>query len=643
MDKLLKEIINKNTKNLENSCKDFKSIYEVSFSAGDMILAETDDGFRIKKHTYREVFERVEKTAAALYKKLGSTEAIIGLEMENCVEWIVAFWAILRSGNRPYLINCRHPKELSNGIIKTLKINHIVALDKGNLSAEYILFSELEGIDAPAVPSDVFGNEIALSTSATTMNEVVCFYNGANIAEQVLNSQNILNECPQMAKHVDGSLKQLAFLPFYHIFGLAAVYFWFTFFGRTLVFLKDYSSDTILKTCRKHKVTHIFAVPMLWHTVEKQLLKEVKAKGERAEKKFWRGIKLCTRLQNIFPNLGQRLSMYIMREVTDNLFGNSVRFLISGGSYIKTSTLELLNGLGYPIHNGFGMTEVGITSVELRNRPKYRNLGSIGKPFDSIEYKITENKTLSVKGGSICSRMIINGTQKPTDEWFNTGDIMEETNGYYFIKGRMSDLVIGENGENINPDVIEQHFKIQDADQLSVLGLGENDKAELSLVIRVNDYLPIKRLNKIIEAVYNTNETLPATNQVKKFYFTYEPLAPETAVKVSRKLLVKMIDSGKVKLIPFADIKENAPMADDFDEQSAVALKVKQIIAAELDVEPVKITATTHIIFDLGASSLQYFSILTKLSKEFSITNYSDSDTYSYTLKDFCKYIEEHI
>ena len=70
-------------------------------------------------------------------------------------------------------------------------------------------------------------------------------------------------------------LKQLAFLPFYHVFGLFAVYFWFTFFGRTLVFLRDYSADTILKTCRRHQVTHIFAVPMLWHTIEKQVRAEV--------------------------------------------------------------------------------------------------------------------------------------------------------------------------------------------------------------------------------------------------------------------------------------------------------------------------------------------------------------------------------
>ena len=54
-----------------------------------------------------------------------------------------------------------------------------------------------------------------------------------------------------------------------------------------------------------------------------------------------------------------------MHEVTDSLFGKSVLFCISGGSYIKEDTLRLINGLGYPLYNGYGMTEAGVTSVEL--------------------------------------------------------------------------------------------------------------------------------------------------------------------------------------------------------------------------------------------------------------------------------------
>jgi acyl-CoA synthetase (AMP-forming)/AMP-acid ligase II len=86
-----------------------------------------------------------------------------------------------------------------------------------------------------------------------------------------------------MASMYNGSIKQLAFLPFYHIFGLFAVYYWFAFFGRTFVFLKDYSPDTIARTCRRHEVTHIFAVPLLWHTVEEKIQKGVRMMPEEGD------------------------------------------------------------------------------------------------------------------------------------------------------------------------------------------------------------------------------------------------------------------------------------------------------------------------------------------------------------------------
>ena len=61
-------------------------------------------------------------------------------------------------------------------------------------------------------------------------------------------------------------------------------------------------------------------------------------------------------------------------------------FCISGGSFLKESALQLFNGIGYPLHNGYGMSEIGIGSVELRDKPKYRNQGFIGRPFQNIEY-----------------------------------------------------------------------------------------------------------------------------------------------------------------------------------------------------------------------------------------------------------------
>jgi long-subunit acyl-CoA synthetase (AMP-forming) len=89
-------------------------------------------------------------------------------------------------------------------------------------------------------------------------------------------------------------------------------------------------------------------------------------------------------------------------------------------------------------------------------------------PFDSVEYRIDENGILHVRGSSLCTRKLVNGKEQTFEGWFNTGDRMIEKDGHYYILGRQSDTVIGENGENINPDSIEKLFNIGSVKALSV-------------------------------------------------------------------------------------------------------------------------------------------------------------------------------
>lgn len=638
MDRELKKLVNRNAKALENSPHDFSAVYDVTFGNGACIMTESFDGMRIRRQSYSQIRQRVEKVSRALYARIGATHGYVGLEMENCEEWVIGFWAILRSGNKPFLVNCRHPESLANNLIKSLKVEYIVALQESRLNAKTILFEELK--DGEAFPP-VFEDEFALPTSGTSLKETICFYRGNQISKGILNACGILKASDRMASQYHGSLKQLAFLPFYHVFGLMAVMFWFSFFGRTLVFLKDFAPDTILKTCRRHEVTHVFAVPMLWHTIEKQVWRTAKEQGR--EEKLRRGLRLCTKLQNISPYLGTRLAKYIMRDVTNRLFGPSIQFCISGGSYLRSSALELLNGLGYPLHNGYGMTELGITSVELRSRPKYRNLNSIGRPFDSAQYRIADDGTLHVKGSSICTKMMVNGTLVEVGEWVETGDIMQCRDGDYYICGRIGDMVLGENGENINPDLIEAHFRPAEAVAFCVLGLGQGENQELSMILQLSPYLPQDRIQKLTDELYAVNETLPDATRVRKFYFTHDAIMAPTAIKVSRKSLHRALDRGDVKLVTAAQMKQLHALDRELECNPELYARVREIVARELDLEEDKIKADDHIIFDLGGSSLQYFAILSELADTFGISTPSDKEEYRYTLREFCQYIERHM
>lgn len=639
MSKEIRTVLRTNRTMLEASEKDLKSIFQIMFFWENRVLAETNDGFRIHKETYGQLRQRICAAAAALYAKIGATHKYIALEMENSPDWIVAFWAVLMSGNKPYLVNTRYPAQLTCGILKTLDTEYILCAQSTRLPGTVITLEELKGTH-PAVPEEVFEDELAISSSATSMNEVICFYSGRQIAEEILNFKSIVKECPRIARHHKGQLKQLAFLPFYHVFGLFAVYFWFTFFGRTLVFLRDYSADTILKTCRRHQVTHIFAVPMLWHTVEKQVRAEVAKQGPKKEAKLRKALAFTTALQNIFPEFGAEVAKRLLRQVTDKLFGPTVKFCINGGSYLRDSAMELLNGIGYSMHNGYGMSEIGITSVELRRRPKDRNRNSIGHPFDSVSYRLDANGILQVKGSSLCTKKLINGQVATIDEWFDTGDRMTCADGHYFIHGRRSDTVIGDNGENINPDTIEKAFMPQGVQQLSVLGLPGENGQELALVAQVSPYLTKSKANRIREYLYSVNNTFPAASAVKAFYFTFDELTPPTAVKVSRPQLLKKIQAGDVKLISIQQFQQEL---EESGEQSALMAEVCRTIAQTLDVEESKVTGQTHIFYDLGATSIQYFSVVTALAEHFSITQYSSTDTYCYTPKEICDYIESKL
>ena len=665
MTKEIKELVEYNCTALEKSSGTYREIFEVMFRLSDNVMYETDDGYKVDYVTFAEAKEKIEMLSEVIYETIGATHDYVALEMDNSPEWIVAFWAILRSGNKPYLVNLRHPRELSEGILRTLKIRYILGVRSTKLTGEFldynILWKKAEQKYASADggkisgesgfdPEKEFENEIALSTSATSLKETICFYSGEKMTNQLLNTRAVLRENKRVSTFYDGAIKQLMFLPLYHIFGLVAVYFWFSYFGRVMVFMKDYSAESILTAVKLHEVTHIFAVPLFWTTIEKEIRKKLKERGPKTEAKFEKGIKICTTLQNISPYAGCTLSKKIMHEVTDELFGPSVLFCITGGSFLSDSTLAMFNGMGYPLFNGYGMSEIGITSVELAATPKLRNLNSIGRPFEGVEYRLDENGVLSVKSKSACSKRMIDGEIIPMEEWFETGDILKEEKGRYYIQGRLGDVVIAQNGENINPDMVEQVFDMREAMNFSVLGLperlvkegAEESKEEiLSMVVSLAEDTTEEDVRKMVERINEENKLLPVSHQVRNFYFTYDAIMAETAIKVSRKYLIRGVENGSIRLVPFGDFKVNEKKADvKAPLTSETAEKVRAIIAEGVGKKPEEIGDDDHLMSDLGCDSLTYFGILIKVCNEFSVEVEGPVESKYYTLRDIVAALE---
>ena len=611
---------------LTNSDKKFKDIFEIMFLDKQNVLAEKNDGYRIFKTTYQEAYDTILNLAYSLNKNYSNIkDEYIGISLESSVEWIEAFWAILASGNKPYLINLRHPKELTNSILKTLNVKYVIGDDYG-YDAKLIKLSDLN-LFWDKEYSFNFENEIALSTSATTMKEKIVFYSGEEISAQIFNCKAILKKNKQIKKFYHGSLKQLVFLPLYHIFGLMAVYLWFSFFGRTFVFLNDYSADTILKTIRKHEVTHIFAVPLFWSSIEREINKEVKDKN--LEKKFNKGLNVSLKLQKILRNsdLSLKLSQRLLREVNKSLFGPSVKFCITGGGAIKDSTLRLINALGYPLYNGYGMTEIGITSVELDKFSRLMN--SIGFPFSSVEYKVVDGE-LYVKGDSISHKMLVDGKLEIVDDYFKTNDMVSyDKDGRYFILGRKDDIFISETGENINPDLVEKLLNLDFLTNYSVLAYHN----KLVLIAQIKEYTTKVQLEKINEKINSEISKLPMQYNISKYYYTYDDLMASTAIKVSRKYVLYHINNNDIKLIEASDITEEINNVDE-----KILNGVKEVIKNVLNIE--NINDNDNFFYDLGASSLDYFALINELNNKFSVEIPFEDNPSKTTPIDLAKIIE---
>ena len=623
------KIVSLRTSKLKNSSHTFKDIFDVMFLTDDYIFGEYNDGYNIYNVTYKECKEKIFDLAYSINQKYKDLkDSYIGIAIESTIEWVYIFWAIIASGNKPYLINLRHPISLVNNILKSLDVKYVI----GNISDYSVTLININELDLKwDLKSNFnFSNEMALSTSATTLKEKIIFYNGEEITNQILNCNKILKENKQIKKHYKGRLKQLVFLPLYHIFGFMATFMWFSFFGRTMVFLSDYSSNTILRTIRKHEVTHIFSVPLFWETIYKEILKKVKEK--KLENKFNKGIDLSIKIQSMFKDKGPSIAKMLMKEVTDELFGKSVMFCISGGAYIKDDVLRVINGLGYPLYNGYGMSEIGITSVELGDI-KDRLKNSIGHPFESIEYRIMDSE-LYVYGSSISHKMKINGEYIYNKDLFKTMDVVKkDKQNNYYILGRKDDLYIGENGENISPDTLEKEYDLKRIKDMSILSL-EN---KLSMVIQIDKYLSKNMVKDIYDEVIKTSKKLDMSYRISKIYFTYDNLKADTAIKVSRQYLKKKIDNNEVELFKIEDIKENK--IENINQE--ILKIVKDEICNTLGID--NVLDDQSFFFDLGGNSLDYFSLISKLNDIFNISITFEENKNYHTALELTKRIEELI
>lgn len=615
---------------LKNSKKELKDIYSIVFCRKKMIAYERLNNLNMESKTYEEVEKEIEKFALYLKSSFKMTkDEYIGIDLSNGPFFIIAFWGSLMAGYSPYLINRYYPLDLNIRLLDRLNIKKVITLSNDfesyiKIDIEEILKNNIEG----KLENNNWANTFALSSSLTGLEAKIVVYEGSSIASEILNSDKIIAKNPLFMDDFHKRIKVAAILPFFHIFGIMVSYLRFAFFNRTIVFFNDLSPETIRATIIRHEITHIFAPPLLFNKLYEGIKKGVNSAGEKKKKAFNKAINLVSKIGDYFPRLALKLSRLLLKEVRIQAFGESPRFMISGGSYIDSNVLKIINGIGYPLFNGYGTTEASITGANLSLKFSKRIDGSVGEPFPSVSYSIDKDGILYIEGTSLAKRIIyLNGKEEVIEKFF-TKDLFSYENGKYLIKGRKDDLFIGENGENISPDLIEKEINLSLAESFSVLEV----KGKLSLIIQYKKGTPHLLIEKEVDSIRPLLSKIKYGNNVNDILLTYDDITNHKAIKMSRAQLRKAIKEDKIHFFSLNNIKKETINKTKEDE---TLLLIEDLFKASLGKEISNIKKDSDYFIDLGGDSLGYMSLLVSIEKTFDITINLEKEDSLRTPEDF--------
>ena len=582
---------------------------------------------RIKKYKYSKMDENVKKYALYLSNKIKKEETNrVVLKVANSPSWGEIFWALLMAGYVPVLVDAKLPRENVINLANQAKAIAIISDDNHEYTINKVRLDNILQNAKEEMSNPSWADEVIFSSSGTTGDAKLMVFNGENFVNQICCSLKMTEESLDiMYPKKVGQIKILAMIPFHHIFGFVAVFLWYTFYGTTLVFPKSNTPTDLLSICQKTGITHVYSVPLFWDSLALSIKRKFAMQSEDKQKLLEKMM-----AYNLGEMSAQEAGFASKKIVADKIksmiLGKHVRYCISGGGYLSNETLRAINGLGYPLYNGYGMTEVGVTSVELSPDVKQRLLGYIGKPLNGVEYKVNEgDNELLIKSPTIHIREIIAGVEKETvldNGYFHTGDIVNKGETGYIMKGRMKDVIINANGENIFPDELEIYFKdLPNVTNLSVLGVVNKDKAlheDIVLVLELDDKTSedaLKELEATIKGI-----KLPHDTKIDAVYLAKNRLPMANNMKVKRFAIKKEIENGSNKYVLINSKKVSSKTRKLSEEALTKILPpVRELFSKILVLPTFKIDDEDHWINDLGGDSMNYVELVQEVDRYFDI------------------------
>lgn len=315
----------------------------------------------------------------------------------------------------------------------------------------------------------------------------------------------------------------LLVLPLHHTFGLVASVFAVMFYGQPIYInrsLKRLSAD--FQNC---KPQHLFAVPLIVETLYKNIWSTAKKQGKE------KALRILITISDALLKCKIDLRKVFFKSVI-SAFGGKLDLIVSGGAPIDSKYIRAFKSLGITVLNGYGITECGpIVSV---NRNKFNVVSSVGLPLCCNEVKISDEGEVLVKGENVMIGYYRNEEENKkifVDGWFRTGDLGRiDEYGALHITGRIKNLIILSNGENIPAESIEsQVYTIPYVKEVVAYGKDDVIVAEVFLDEEVAD--ANERINADIQAI---NQRLPIVKNIGKVVIRDTEFPKTTTKKIKR-------------------------------------------------------------------------------------------------------------
>ena len=418
--------------------------------------------------SYFELGKRIETTMALfdiLGIERGDKVALIG---ENMPNWGIAFLAIISMGAVAVpILPDFHENEVQN-IIDHSESKILIASNKQIARLKNIASGKMQIIIADSLKlsgsSSPEPDEIPVRLSLQNMDEIsnegdlvtIIYTSGTTGSSKgvMLTNKNLAWMAKQCLtiQHVAPGHRFLSILPMSHTYENSIGLLLPLYTGATIYYLKKQMSPSVLiEALGKVKPTHLLTVPLI---IEKIYRKQVLPKFNKSS---------ITR--NLFKFKPTRILLNrLAGKKLMKTFGGELIFFGIGGAKLDGKIEKYLSEGKFPFAIGYGLTETA--PLLAGSKPHQTEWQSTGKVLQGVDLKINNPDPLTREGEILVKgpNLMLGYYKNPTataevitpEGWFKTGDLgYLDKEGNLHIRGRIKNLIIGTNGENIYPEEIE--------------------------------------------------------------------------------------------------------------------------------------------------------------------------------------------